>query len=166
MDKYQILDPSRKNQLQKYQGKNNCLQSNSLPEKNSLSKDQQSQTAAQRTMMTDGCANTKTADRTPEGHLPWQSALFTWLEYLKPSGHHTFSKKDVIQLKSSELASGSYWRAADVLCREGLKKQDGLVQRTLDQRWEREKYSNTAKTLVRRSRLSSLCTACYRIKSS
>lgn len=55
------------------------------------------------------------------------SPVHTWLEYLKPSGHHTFSKKDVIQLKSSELVSGSYWRAADMPCREGLKKWDGLV---------------------------------------
>lgn len=50
------------------------------------------------------------------------SPVHTWLEHLEPSGHHTFSKKHVIQLISSELASGSSWRAADMPRREGLKK--------------------------------------------
>lgn len=71
------IRPKQKEPSLQTPGDNNCLQSNSLPKKNSLSKDQQSQTAAQRTMKTDGCANRTTADRTPEGHLPLQSVLFT-----------------------------------------------------------------------------------------
>lgn len=79
-----------------------------MPEKISLRKDQQSQTAAQRTMMTD-----VQIGQQPTGHLKdtchGSQSCSHKLEHLKPSGHHTFPKIPQETCDPAEELRASQW---------------------------------------------------------
>jgi len=108
-DKCQILDPGRNNQLQKHQGTNNCLHSNSLPE-NSTNKAQQCRAVVETTILTD----TSTGER-PTGKLKEARLGSEPRSHRAGVGGATL-KQGVIQLRNSDLASRSYGRAANRPC--------------------------------------------------